>query len=195
MGLAGQNIGVGARFFSDFNFAYRGKEHLLVDGVFSTGGLGLYFFNYNDFGGLELGANFGYKGTKGNFSMPLIMRDLTKNENQNTAYTYVEGDLRVGPKLGKVFYPQFGYTVGYRLKMENLVDDNTLQHQLKAFYMNLPVGISIYLPTQFGNTGVGLFYVVGLTNTVVMDKVVYPYKREVGRLHALRFQITVLFGN
>lgn len=188
-----QSLGIGMRFFSDFNFAYRAKENLLVNGIFSSGGLGLYFFSYNDFGGLELGGNFGYKSTRGNFSMPLIMKDLTKNPNQNTAITYAEIDLRMGPKLGKIFYPQFGYSVGYRLKMENLVEDTSIPHKLKAFYMNLPAGLSIYLPTQFGNTGFGFFYVIGLTNTLISEKNFY-YKLEVARLHALRFQITVLFG-
>lgn len=187
-----QSLGIGMRFFSDFHFGYRAKEHLLVNGVFSTGALGLYFFNYNDFGGLEIGGNFGYKATKGNFAMPLIMQDLTKDDKQNTALTYAELDIRMGPKLGKVFYPQFGYAVGYRLKMENLVENALIPHQLKPFYMNLPVGMSIYLPTQFGNTGFVFFYVIGLTNTLVAEKSLF--KREVGRLHALRFQITVLFG-
>ncbi len=192
-GLYAQNLGIGMRFFSDFHFAYRAKEHLLINGIFSTGDLGLYFFNYNDFGGIEIGGNFGYKSTKGNFSMPLIMKDLTKDDKQNTALTYIELDIRMGPKLGQVFYPQFGYAAGYRLKMENLVEDNSIPHQLKPFYMNLPVGLSVYLPTQFGNTGFGFFYVIGLTNTLIAEKA-YPYKREIGRLHALRFQITVLFG-
>lgn len=186
-------MGLGMRFFSDFHFAYRAKENLLVNGVFSTGGLGLYFFNYNDFGGIEIGGNFGYKGTKGNFAMPLIMQDLTKDDKQNTGLTYVELDLRMGPKLGKVFYPQFGYAAGYRLKMENLVENPQIKHELKSFYMNLPVGLSVYLPTQFGNTGLGFFYIIGLTNTLISEKN-FDYKREVGRLHGLRFQITVLFG-
>jgi len=188
-----QNLGIGIRFFSDFHFAYRAKENLLVNGVFSTGALGIYFFNYNDFGGIEIGGNFGYKGTKGNFSMPLIMKDLTKDENQNTALTFAEMDIRMGPKLGRVFYPQFGYSAGYRFKMENLIEDTKIPHQLKAFYMNLPVGMSIYLPTQFGNTGFGFFYVIGLSNTVISEKN-FNYKKETGRLHSLRFQITVLFG-
>ncbi len=189
-----QHIGGGFRFGSNFNRIYRPEDHKdIVQGWFSTLCIGPYFSYYSRSGGMEIGMNFIHKELKGQFSMPLVMRDLTNNETQNTALTSWEVDFRFGPRFG-IVHPNTGYIVGSRFKKEGILIENDGTKTVNNIYMTLPIGCNIYFPTGFGNTGIGAHYHVGISNFIKNpDKGLEDWNG--GRFQAISFEITVLFGN
>jgi len=187
-----QYKGVGLRFASDFNHFYRSKENILSDGWFSNAIIGTYFAAFSKHGGIELGANFLYKPQKNSFSFPLIQRDLSKDSSLNVGLSAFEGEFKFGPRILRLIYPQSGYVFGFRTKSIGFSEASAGPQTVKKFYMSIPVGCSVYLPTAFGTTGFGIHYDIGVTN--VLNNNNSKSEAQNGRLNSIRFQITVMFG-
>jgi len=167
LGLLAQRMqGIGLRFASDFNyFTTNNGQVPLVTGWFSNIVVGPFYKAYGKGGGIETGINFCYKEPNDGFSLPLVMRDL--NDGQRTSIMALEAEFLCGPRLFKYFFPKFGLIAGYRFKGGGFVQDQAAaDYSVNNFYLTLPVGFSLDLPTGFGSTGVALYYDIGLTNVL-----------------------------
>ncbi len=179
--------GVGFRFATDLFFFPRNPNFEILQGTFSVICVGPKFKSYNDFGGIELGVNFLYKEHPGGFNLPGVMNDFRKGNS--TAWTSYEMDFRFGPRLWKYFYPKTGYRLGWRPKAEGFVQNRTLNE----WYLILPLGFTIELPTQFGSTGFGFFWDIGITNLVRRPAGFFGDYNG-GRIQGLNIEINVLVG-
>ncbi|MEM6806917.1 MAG: hypothetical protein AAF696_36290, partial [Bacteroidota bacterium] len=120
--LLSQN-GVGFRFATNINTFPRANEYRLVEKGFTTGVFGLFFSNYKEKHGFELGANIVYKNNddKGFPNLPVVMQDFG-DDVQNVGLTSIEIDLKVGPRF-KALNPKIGYIMGYRLQQSGFQQD------------------------------------------------------------------------
>lgn len=158
---------LGFRFFSDFH-RFANPDHLpLIQGYFSTGGLGSYLKFYRWNGGVEIGFNFLYKQQRELVNLPYVMTDF-RDEN-NTAWSSLEMDFRFGPRF-RYMEPKTGYRIGYRFKQEGFQLNSPAPYTENHWYVTLPIGFAISLPTQFGTTGATFFYNIGLTNYLKRPK-------------------------
>lgn len=166
----GARQGVGLRFGSYFNRFFRADQFPLVDGWWSAGVLGLSYKLYGDFGHAEFSAAFGSKGT--GRGLPLVMRDYDGQNGrtgQHVSETFWQAEMKVGPRLFWHFYPKFGAVIGYHTQQGGYYEPNTRPADivgLNKFYLQMPVGFSVDLPTSFGTTGLAAYYELGLTNTM-----------------------------
>jgi hypothetical protein len=149
----------GFRMAGDFN-SFGSTSLPLVMSTYSNVNVGLYYTDVNKWGGYQLGLNFLHKDVRNGFNLPLIMRDFA--DAQNTSLSALELDLRMGPRFGWLL-PQTGLVGGWRWKASGLAGPTSpsLPNQL---YVAVPIGIRVRLPTGFGATGIGVHYLIGLTN-------------------------------
>ncbi len=149
----------GFRFAGDFSH-FGASELPLTPGTFSTVNLGPYFASVDRWGGYQVGLYFRYKDVRDGFNLPLVMRDFDAGTNSSLAA--LELDLRAGPRFGW-FFPQIGIVGGWRWKASGLAADNAPSRP-NRFYLAAPIGMKLRLPTGFGATGVGVHYLIGLSN-------------------------------
>jgi hypothetical protein len=181
---------VGVRFFSDFHRFVHSQSLPLIQGFFSTGGIGPYVKFYRWNGGVELGVQLLYKQQRDLVNLPYVMADF-RSEN-NTAWTSVEMDFRFGPRF-RYFEPKTGYRLGYRFKQEGFQLASSQPYEENRWYITLPIGFSISLPTQFGTTGASFFYNIGLSNYLHRPEgVVGDFNG--GRIHSILAEIYVTIG-
>ncbi len=167
--------GVGLRFATHFNHFPNNEEVDLIPNWFSTGQFGVFYRSYNAYGGAEIGLNLNYKRTKdskGFPNLPLVMQDFPAKDQLGNAVlsdvglTAIEMDLKLGPRFGAV-NPKIGYTLGYRLKQQNLIDPTNVNPdtvKMNRVYLSLPFGTSVDFFTNFGTIGVGAYYNIGILN-------------------------------
>jgi hypothetical protein len=191
--------GWGLRFASDFNHFNRSKDYFLVDGWYSTGVFGGFYRAYNHGGGYEIGLSAVYKGnTPKSVNLPVVMRDYTVKGNpqkQSVGVTAIESNFLFGPRVGRIFNPKTGYKMGYFFKNAGFQEDSTLYLEkitMNRFYLSLPFGGTVDLPTKWGTVGFGAFYSVGLLNVMKKPK---DYAQsgfyDGSKLRNLNFEITV----
>lgn len=179
--------GVSLRFATTFHHFFRADEMNLMDGRFSTAVLGASYKFYGYAGHAEFGLCIGHKEQEGGFSLPLVMEDYPAGEDYNTAYTYYQAELKVGPRVWWHVYPKFGMVTGYRSRKIGFYDEDLDQDErteLNNWYLGMPVGVTVDLPTSFGTTGIGFFYEFGLSN--VMNGEGWD---QGGRMNAITFEI------
>lgn len=177
--------GVGLRFASDFTFFFNAERNPLTEGTFSTGNIGAFYKQYYKNGMMEIGLTFCYKERRGGFELPLVMKNYADNES--TAFTSLEGDFKVGPRIWMI-YPKFGFRYGYRFKQEGFLEPNAPSNiQLNHWYAMIPMGIAFELPTGFGSTGIGIYYNVGINDVIKIPEYTTP-----GRQRSVNFEIHVL---
>lgn len=181
---------LGFRFFSDFHRFINPDNLPLIQGYFSTGGLGSYLKFYRWNGGLEIGLNLLYKQQRELVNLPYVMSDF-RDEN-NTAWTSLEMDFRFGPRF-RFLEPKTGYRLGYRFKQEGFQVPSSNGYDENRWYITLPIGFSISLPTQFGTTGATFLYNIGLTNFLKRPG---NFKGDFhgGRLHSFLVELYVTIG-
>jgi hypothetical protein len=183
--------GLGLRFAGDFSYFFRANEHPpLTQGFFSTAIIGPYFSWYQKNGGGDIGFYFIYKEPNDKFSLPLVMKDF--RDGQNTSVTALEADFKVGPKFWFV-KPKFGLLAGYRFKQEGFTTAD-YPAGLNRFYLALPLGASFDWPTQWGSTGLGIYYHVGLTNVLKNPDPTGIQDFNGSRIRTIHFEITVMMG-
>lgn len=191
--------GWGLRFASDFNHFYRAEDYPLMSGWYSSGIFGGFYRAYNRGGGYEIGLSAMYKGNNANsVNLPVVMRDYTVKgnpEKQNIGVTALEANFMFGPRIGRIVNPKTGYKIGYFFKNAGFQKPDSLYPEaisMNRFYMSLPFGGTIDLPTKWGTVGFGAFYSVGLLN--VMKKPAGYNKQGLydgSKLRSLTFEITV----
>ncbi|MGQ9863037.1 MAG: hypothetical protein ACUVRD_00930 [Bacteroidia bacterium] len=179
--------GVGLRFIGDFNYLTRRSEEPVVQGSFSNVGIGITYKNYYWGAGIELAANYIYKGTPSELQLPLVTKDF--RAGQVTAFKGIEIDFRFGPRW-KIFYPRTGIIGGYRWQSLPFSTDTSRRNQ--SLYFLLPLGMSLELPVQFGTTGVAVYYEIGLTNALKPPKPGIGY--EGSKLRRVVCEIHVMYG-
>lgn len=193
-GMLAQN-GIGFRFATNINTFPRSQEYRLVEKGFTTGVFGVFFSSYKEKHGFELGANIVYKDNdgKGFPNLPVVMRDFG-DDVQNVGLTGVEIDLKVGPRF-KALNPKIGYILGYRLQQSGFQLDG-FEDPINRWYLMLPFGLSVNLPTNYGSVGFGGYYNVGIFNVLKNPN---PGQGgglfDGGRQRYLNFEIIVSFGN
>jgi hypothetical protein len=188
--LFGQQA-IGLRFASNVHFFPRAKDYALVGNAFTTGVFGVYYNNYKPNSGFEVGLNVNYKDAngKGFPNLPIVMRDYGKDETQNVGFTGLEMDLKVGPRFG-YFYPKIGYILGYRLTQTGFQLPG-VEEELNPWYLMLPFGGSVNLPTRYGSVGFGSFFNVGLFNVLRDPNPGDGNLYDGGRQRFITFEITV----
>lgn len=183
--------GIGLRFASNLNFFPKAKEFQLVENSFTTGILGLFLSSYKTKSGFELGLSVNYKNgdDKGFPNLPVVMKDF--GENQMVGITGLEMDLKVGPRFGAI-NPKIGYVLGYRFQQMGFQIDG-VNEELNPFYLSLPFGASINLPTNYGSVGFGSFFNVGIFNVLKNPNPGNGSIYTGGRMHFVNFEITVTY--
>jgi hypothetical protein len=176
---------IGLRFSSDFNYFGRAEEYPLVNGWFSTGILGVFLRSYSDFGGYEAGFNIVHKPATG--GLPVIMKDFL--EGQSLGMTAIEMDLKVGPRF-KAINPKIGYLIGYRFRTEGFLEPGSPMREIQKFYIILPFGASVDLPTNWGNVGFGAYYELGILNVIKKPDGFPGGFFEGGKIRGINFEIT-----
>lgn len=193
--LSGQN-GIGFRFATNINTFPRAFEYRLVEKGFTTGIFGVFLSRYQEKHGFEVGLNVVYKDhdNKGFPNLPVIMQDFG-DDVQNVGLTSLEIDLKVGPRF-KALNPKIGYILGYRLQQAGF-QTNGADDPINKWYLMLPFGLSVNLPTNYGSVGFGGYYNVGILNVLKNPS---PGSGggalfDGGRQRYLNFEIVVSFGN
>ncbi|MEM7656430.1 MAG: hypothetical protein AAF399_09910 [Bacteroidota bacterium] len=184
---------IGLRFASDIHFFPRAKDYALVDNAFTTGKFGVYYNNYKPNSGFEVGLNVNYKdgNGKGFPSLPVVMRDYGQDETQNVGMTALEMDLKVGPRFGYL-YPRIGYILGYRFTQLGF-QENGFEDPVNPWYLMLPFGLSVNLPTNYGSVGFGSFFNVGIFNVLRDPNPGDGNIYDGGRERFITFEITVSY--
>jgi len=184
--------GFGFKYAVDFNHFFQAGNYGLVPATFSNILVGPFYKNYSSNGGVEMGVYFCHKGGSNGVSLPLVMKDFSKN--QNTFLTAAEFEFKCGPRFG-VFYPKTGYVMGYRWVQGGFWADSAAAagNEIKRFYITVPVGLSVDLPTGFGTTGIGLFYNIGLTNVIQKPEGIQGYF-DGSKMRSINVEITVMFS-
>ncbi|MDX2248723.1 MAG: hypothetical protein SF052_18195 [Bacteroidia bacterium] len=185
-GLA-QN-GFGLRFASNINYFPRSQDYQLVSHAYTTGLMGFFYSSYKPRNGLELGFNIVHKG--GAFNLPVVMRDFTTSGNV-VEVTSVEMDLKVGPRFG-AFNPKIGYIMGYRLRSSGFQEAGG-EDRVNRFYLMLPFGVSVNLPTNYGSVGFGGYYNVGILNVLTDPNPGGGAIYDGGRLRYINLEIVVTY--
>ncbi|MEL6675605.1 MAG: hypothetical protein AAFR61_25580 [Bacteroidota bacterium] len=188
--LLSAQSGFGLRFASNINYFPRGDEHQLVEHFYTTGILGFFFSNYKERHGFELGLNVVYKNgdDKGLPNFPVVMRDFGLG-GENVGITSAEMDLKVGPRFGFV-NPKIGYVIGYRFQQTGFLKDG-LDQGIVNWYLMLPFGASVNLPTNYGSVGFGAYYNVGLLNVLKNPGPGTGSIYDGGRQRYINFEIVV----
>ncbi len=183
--------GIGLRFLSKLLWYTPPKDITTIQisqGKRSIAGIALYGMLYQQNGGIQLSINFFHKEHPGGFNLPGVMQDWKKGNS--TAWTSIEADFRFGPRFGYI-YPQIGYQLGYWLKLEGMLIPDTQQRN--QWYLHLPLGMLIDLPTQFGTVGFAIHYIIGLSN-LIRRPPGFQGDFHGGRLRAWEFELRVLVG-
>jgi hypothetical protein len=182
--------GFGLRFGVDFNRFLDGSINPLIDGYFSSAVIGPFYKSYYAFGCLETGINLNYKGRDNQFTLPFVNENFRSGENNSLQG--IEAVFIVGPRIG-YFYPKFGLIGGIWQRQQGW-NDAGKRIELSGWYMNLPVGLSLDLPTSFGSTGLGLYYKIGLTNIYrELDMNYRPVGNWDGKLRSIYAELHVMF--
>lgn len=183
---------LGIKFASDINFFPNVDRVDLVESAFTTGKLGVFFANYRQASGFELGLNVNYKdgNDKGFPNLPVVMRDW--GQDQNVGYLGVEMDFKAGPRIWPI-YPKIGYVLGYRFTQLGFFNSPQTENRVNPWYLMLPFGVSANLPTQWGLVGFGGFYNIGVLNVVNLPNQVSI--RDGGRHRSITFEMTMSFEN
>ena len=186
--------GIGIRFASNINWFPRAEDYRLVESPFTTGVLGVFLSRYKPKNGFEFGLNVVYKNNddKGFPNLPVVMRDFGEDE-QNVGITALEMDLKVGPRF-KAFNPKIGYILGYRLQQGGFQTDS-LDLPMTRWYLMLPFGLSINLPTNYGSVGFGSYFNVGIFNMLKDPNPGGGNIYDGGRQRYVNFEIIVAFGS
>lgn len=185
--------GVGFRFSTEFNHFFRSNEHPeLIDGSWSHIVIGPYYQAYFNNGGLQIGLNFIHKNDRdtGWPNMPVVQRDY--NGSHNVGVTGLEMDFKAGPSFGP-FNPKIGYLLGYRFYQGGFLNPGQTA-ELHKWYLALPFGFTIDLPTEWGSTGIGFFYDVGMTS-VMKNPNPGLSDYDGGRIRSINFEIWALWGS
>jgi len=163
-------VGVGFRFGTDlqritaFDPAIRSE---FAPNYFSNLHAAVWANFYRRGGGMEVSLAYQHKSPSATSSFPLFMQDYGRTNQQNTSYNALEAAFRVGPRLFRILYPKFGLAFQYRFRQSGLhTPDSGSNNRALPFYLSLPMGFTLDLPTGFGTTGIGFFYNVGLTDFV-----------------------------
>lgn len=187
--------GIGLRFATNLNYFHQARDYALVEDWFSTGVFGLFYSNYSEKRGFELGTNVVYKNStdKGFPNFPVVMQDFGESD-QNVGITAIEMDLKVGPRF-KAINPKIGYVLGYRFKSDGFQEPG-FDNEANKLYLYLPFGISGNWPTRFGSVGFGSYYLVGIANTLKNPD---PggsggVFHDGGRMRAINFEIVVSYN-
>ena len=185
--------GIGFRFATNINWFPRAKEYRLVENGFTTGVFGVFISRYKPKNGFELGLNVVYKdgNGKGFPSLPVVMQDFG-GDAQNVGLTGLEMDLKVGPRFGAL-NPKIGYVLGYRFTQTGLQIDG-VDDPLTRFYLMLPFGMSVNLPTNYGSVGFGSYFNVGIFNMLKDPNPGGAGIYDGGRQRYINFEIIVTFG-
>jgi len=149
----------GFRFAGDFA-SLAASDLPLAPGTVSNVNLGPYFTQVDRWGGYSIGLYLRYKDVRGGFNLPLVMRDF--DDGVNASIGALEADLRVGPRFGW-FFPQTGLVAGWRWKATGFASA-AAPSSPNRFYAAVPIGLKLRLPTGFGATGIGVHYLISLTN-------------------------------
>lgn len=183
----GAQQGIGLRFAGNFHHFFKASDNPVIENWFSSGFIGASYKFYGAVGHAELGLGLGHKSADG--SLPLVMNDFPDEDAQDAEITYLQGDIRFGPRVFWHVYPKFGVSFGYRTKLDGVRTQFGIDNgfELNDFYVNLPLGVSIDLPTSFGTTGFAIFYEIGISNTVN-----FPQTDDGTRLHGVMAEIHVL---
>lgn len=183
--------GFGLRFGVDFNRFVDANANPLIEGYFSSAVIGPFYKSYYAFGCLETGLNLNYKGRDGQFTLPFVNENFRSGENN--ALLGLEAVFIVGPRIGFV-YPKFGLIGGVWQQQQGWKDLNGTNIELYGWYMNLPVGLSLDLPTSFGSTGLGLYYKIGLTSIYRdLNRLDQPVGNWKGKLRSIYAELHVMF--
>lgn len=183
--------GIGLRFASNINYFPRAEDYQLVPHFYTTGVFGVYFSSYKPTNGFEFGLNVMYKnGKEGGFNIPVIMRDFNTT-GQKVGVSGVEMDLKVGPRLG-AFNPKIGYVLGYRFSNSGFLEEG-VEGTVNRFYLMLPFGVSVNLPTNYGSVGFGSYYNVGIFNIITDPNPGNGAIYDGGRQRYINFEITVTY--
>lgn len=181
--------GIGFRFGSDINSFNNSGAYPLVQGQFSNLVLGGYYKKYKRTGGAEIGLNLILKNANG-ANIPLLMSDF--GASQNTSITAFEIDFKIGPRFG-YFYPKLGVLAGYRSNAQGfLLSTAPPEYRINPYYITIPIGLTIELPTRWGAVGLSGFYKIGLTNFILN-----PDGRsnwDGATLRAVNFELHYTFG-
>lgn len=183
---------LGLRFSTDLNYFPRFEERDFISGWFSTGKFGVFLRNDQPKSGFEVGINVNYKDfdDSGFPNLPGVMQNFKKD--QNSGFTSIEMDFKVGPKFYGV-YPKIGYVMGYRFNVGGF--QVTENQEINPFYLSLPFGASFNLPTEFGTVGAGAYYLVGVTNVLKSpDSQNTGGLYNGGRMRAINIEIVVTYG-
>lgn len=185
--VMGQN-GFGLRFASNINYFPRSQDYQLVSHAYTTGLFGVFYSSYKPRNGLEIGFNVVHKG--GGFNLPVVMRDFTTSGN-NVGVTSIETDLKVGPRFGAI-NPKIGYVLGYRLQSSGFQVAGAEDH-VNRWYLMLPFGLSVNLPTNYGSVGFGGYYNVGILNVLTDPNPGGGAIYDGGRMRYVNLEITVTY--
>jgi hypothetical protein len=184
--LAWAQTGFGIRFGADINSFNNANRYPLVQATFTNVVIGPYYKQYSRLGGVEAGVNALLKtGT-----LPVLMADF--GTDQNTTLSAVELDFKVGPRFG-LFYPKLGIQGGYRTHTRGfLLPSAPPDYRINPWYLHVPLGLAVELPTQWGAAGLQVTYKIALTNFILN-----PDSRQNwdgGSLRALNIELHFTFG-
>lgn len=191
LGLSAQDFW-GMRFATDINYFARAVDYDLVPGAFTTGKFGLFYNRFNRTSAFEIGLNLNYKNqmdTRGFPNIPVIMEDYGDDPMQRTGLFSLEMDFKVGPKLDP-FFPKIGYILGYRFNQAGFTAPG-LDLPQNQWYLMLPFGLSVNLPTNFGAVGFGASYNVGVLNVLQDPGTGTTGIYDGGRQRSITVEITV----
>lgn len=165
----GASQAIGLRVGTTWN-RYMGRDlNPMVEHFYSHTSIGLTYKFYGLRGHAELAANVGFKGDGDEgWNFPVVAQDYT--DDYNTSLSQFDFGFKVGPRVFRYFYPKFGLTFAYLWKAENMIDVSQPfgdDAEFRNWYLALPMGVSFDFPTSFGTTGVGFFYEIGLTQSLV----------------------------
>lgn len=189
--IQGQNY-LGVRFASELNYFPRYREYGLVSSPFTTGILGVSNRIDKRRSSFEFGVNLVYKNgdDKGLPNLPGVMQDFDKD--QSVGLASAELMLLAGPRLDWL-YPRIGYILGYRWEIQNLQIRPRLEEN--RIYLHLPFGAAAHWPANFGSVGLGLYYVIGVTNVLRNPN---PGNNTIiyngGRMHSIHLELSMAFG-
>ena len=180
--------GIGIRYVGNFHYFHQANDFGLIDSWFSSGGLGVFWSQYKERSGVELGMNVLYKDPGGN-GIPVIMEDF--DENRQSGLGAVEVDLKAGPRFG-VFHPRIGAVLGYRWNASGFQD--TPDKEINDIYFHLPFGAAVSFTSNFGYINTGLYYHVGVSN-VLKNPNPDIENFNGGRMRMLSVEISVIFAS
>ncbi|MEM9932415.1 MAG: hypothetical protein AAF824_02330 [Bacteroidota bacterium] len=184
--LQAQN-GVGVRFIGNFHYFHQPEEVGLIDSWFSSGGLGVFWSQYKENSGVELGMNVIFKDPAGD-GLPVIMQDFGDDQTISGLGAF-ELDLKAGPRFG-ILHPRIGAVLGYRWTASGFqeIEDK----DINDWYFHLPFGTAVSFTSNFGYINTGIYYHVGVSNVLKNPNV---DNFNGGRMRMLSVEISVIFAS